>query len=153
VLTSVCSPHHSIPTKVKQMALRLPPPHDRKTLPGECFSIFVAGPGIEPGSGGYEPPEVPLLYPAIILLLLYHLHVVQGGYETNDCLARNLSSTPHSTTLQLFSVALRYTTFAEHASARIHYRTPNSSNTRRYCLIVSSAKRLVSTKSAPLWAI
>jgi site-specific DNA recombinase len=28
-------------------------------------SALVAGPGIEPGSGGYEPPEVPLLYPAI----------------------------------------------------------------------------------------
>ena len=26
--------------------------------------LFVAGPGLEPGSGGYEPPEVPLLYPA-----------------------------------------------------------------------------------------
>lgn len=25
----------------------------------------VAGVGIEPTSGGYEPPEVPLLYPAI----------------------------------------------------------------------------------------
>lgn len=24
-------------------------------------SALVAGPGIEPGSGGYEPPEVPLL--------------------------------------------------------------------------------------------
>ena len=32
------------------------------------FSFLVAGPGIEPGSGGYEPPEVPLLYPAIYLL-------------------------------------------------------------------------------------
>ena len=30
-------------------------------------SVLVAGPGIEPGSGGYEPPEVPLLYPAIYL--------------------------------------------------------------------------------------
>jgi site-specific DNA recombinase len=30
-------------------------------------SDVVAGPGIEPGSGGYEPPEVPLLYPAIRL--------------------------------------------------------------------------------------
>ncbi len=29
------------------------------------FLFLVAGPGIEPGSGGYEPPEVPLLYPAI----------------------------------------------------------------------------------------
>lgn len=28
-------------------------------------SVLVAGPGIEPGSGGYEPPEVPLLYPAM----------------------------------------------------------------------------------------
>lgn len=29
------------------------------------FCLLVAGPGIEPGSGGYEPPEVPLLYPAM----------------------------------------------------------------------------------------
>jgi hypothetical protein len=35
--------------------------------------LFVAGPGIEPGSGGYEPPEVPLLYPAIYLLLPHYL--------------------------------------------------------------------------------
>jgi site-specific DNA recombinase len=28
-------------------------------------SVLVAGPGIEPGPGGYEPPELPLLYPAI----------------------------------------------------------------------------------------
>ena len=26
-----------------------------------AFFIFVAGSGIEPESGGYEPPEVPLL--------------------------------------------------------------------------------------------
>ena len=26
---------------------------------------IVAGPGIEPGSQGYEPCEIPLLYPAI----------------------------------------------------------------------------------------
>ena len=30
-----------------------------------AFIYFVAGTGIEPVSGGYEPPEVPLLYPAI----------------------------------------------------------------------------------------
>ena len=30
------------------------------------FFFLVAGPGIEPGSGGYEPPEVPLLHPAVI---------------------------------------------------------------------------------------
>ncbi len=34
--------------------------------------ILVAGAGIEPASGGYEPPEVPLLYPAI------------AQYTTND---------------------------------------------------------------------
>jgi len=27
----------------------------------ELFVVFVAGSGIEPKSGGYEPPEVPLL--------------------------------------------------------------------------------------------
>ena len=32
----------------------------------------VAGAGIEPASGGYEPPEVPLLYPAIFILLCGH---------------------------------------------------------------------------------
>ncbi len=31
---------------------------------------LVAGPGIEPGPSGYEPDEVPLLYPAILLLHL-----------------------------------------------------------------------------------
>lgn len=33
------------------------------------YIYLVAGPGIEPGSGGYEPPEVPLLHPAIFILL------------------------------------------------------------------------------------
>ena len=33
-------------------------------------SVLVAGPRIELGSGGYEPPEVPLLYPAMYLILL-----------------------------------------------------------------------------------
>lgn len=28
---------------------------------------MVAGPGVEPGSGGYEPPEVPILHPATTL--------------------------------------------------------------------------------------
>ncbi len=37
-------------------------------LCGSKTDKFVAGPGIEPGSGGYEPPEVPLLYPAVSLL-------------------------------------------------------------------------------------
>ena len=37
----------------------------KSTFEGRFF-ILVAGPGLEPGSGGYEPPEVPLLYPAIL---------------------------------------------------------------------------------------
>ncbi len=32
---------------------------------------LVAGPGIEPGSQGYEPCEIPLLYPAIYYLLYF----------------------------------------------------------------------------------
>jgi hypothetical protein len=38
------------------------------------FCILVAGPGIEPGSSGYEPDEVPLLYPAITPLLVHPLY-------------------------------------------------------------------------------
>ena len=38
-----------------------------------CFYVLVAGPGIEPGSGGYEPPEVPLLYPAMYCLCIFVL--------------------------------------------------------------------------------
>lgn len=30
------------------------------------FLLRVAGAGIEPASGGYEPPEVPLLHPATL---------------------------------------------------------------------------------------
>ncbi len=41
--------------------------------------MFVAGPGLEPGSGGYEPPEVPLLYPAI-LLYSHHSSSLQDLY-------------------------------------------------------------------------
>ncbi len=37
----------------------------RQSAQKGALSVLVAGPGIEPGSGGYEPPEVPLLYPAI----------------------------------------------------------------------------------------
>ena len=40
-----------------------------KSMPRMAWIFLnVAGPGIEPGSGGYEPPEVPLLYPAICVL-------------------------------------------------------------------------------------
>ncbi len=38
---------------------------NKKSWQKPAFLILVAGPGIEPGSGGYEPPEVPLLYPAM----------------------------------------------------------------------------------------
>lgn len=33
----------------------------------------VAGPGFEPGSQGYEPCEMPLLYPAMYFLLLLYV--------------------------------------------------------------------------------
>ncbi len=39
-----------------------------KTRLSSGFLLRVAGAGIEPASGGYEPPEVPLLYPAMFLL-------------------------------------------------------------------------------------
>ena len=52
----------SIPGQ-KQRNLLLSREHKRKTPKG-AFHL-VAGPGIEPGSSGYEPDEVPLLYPAI----------------------------------------------------------------------------------------
>ena len=43
-----------------------------------AFSVFVAGAGIEPAPGGYEPPEVPFLQPAISL--------IEGGqYHTVFC--------------------------------------------------------------------
>ena len=42
--------------------------------------MFVAGPGIEPGSGGYEPPEVPLLYPAIYYCLVLLL-ILTGSVQ------------------------------------------------------------------------
>ena len=35
------------------------------------FSILVAGTGIEPMSRGYEPRELPLLYPAILLYVIF----------------------------------------------------------------------------------
>ena len=41
-----------------------------KTRLSSGFLLRVAGAGIEPASGGYEPPEVPLLYPAMFLLTL-----------------------------------------------------------------------------------
>ena len=41
------------------------PQHEKTRKLSLGVFIRVAGPGIEPGSGGYEPPEVPLLYPAI----------------------------------------------------------------------------------------
>ncbi len=39
------------------------PPYTYSALAG-VVCTRVAGAGIEPASGGYEPPEVPLLYPA-----------------------------------------------------------------------------------------
>ena len=40
--------------------------------PEDCdFLYFVAGPGLQPGSGGYEPPEVPLLHPAMAMSVTF----------------------------------------------------------------------------------
>jgi hypothetical protein len=40
----------------------------QKTALRRSLFLLVAGAGIEPASGGYEPPEVPLLYPAMYSL-------------------------------------------------------------------------------------
>ena len=45
------------------------------------FSLLVAGTGIEPMSRGYEPRELPLLYPAIYDYLIFLRGLVNlGGY-------------------------------------------------------------------------
>lgn len=60
------TPAVRIRTKAKQLAFS--PPQEYKNTPYVvCFCILVAGPGFEPGSRGYEPLEVPLLYPALLL--------------------------------------------------------------------------------------
>ncbi len=35
--------------------------YEAHNVANQMIPQFVAGPGLEPGSGGYEPPEVPLL--------------------------------------------------------------------------------------------
>ena len=57
--TSPPVPHGKLETVCVYRGLK------EKKAPQALFSKFVAGPRIELGSGGYEPPEVPLLYPAI----------------------------------------------------------------------------------------
>ena len=54
-----------------------------KTKPTTLWSVLflVAGPGIEPGSGGYEPPEVPLLYPAMCFLPLVVRDTIHHFYN------------------------------------------------------------------------
>ena len=42
-----------------------------KTLKKGAFSSLVAGLGIAPRPGGYEPPEILLLHPAIYALCIY----------------------------------------------------------------------------------
>ena len=43
---------------------------NKRKPPKGGFLLLVAGTGIEPMSGGYEPPEVPLLHPAILFYFL-----------------------------------------------------------------------------------
>jgi site-specific DNA recombinase len=59
-------------------------------------SCLVAGPGIEPGSGGYEPPEVPLLYPAICCCTL-PLLVPTGPVQVVDIYSKYLATSCEST--------------------------------------------------------
>lgn len=40
----------------------------KRLVRDQSFPLLVAGARIERASGGYEPPEVPLLYPAIQIL-------------------------------------------------------------------------------------
>ena len=42
---------------------------NKRALIAALFCLLVAGTGIEPVSRGYEPRELPLLYPAILLFL------------------------------------------------------------------------------------
>ena len=58
-------PESRVKFQSKIICFRAPQHIQKKPDKGLVFSVCVAGPGIEPGSGGYEPPEVPLLYPAI----------------------------------------------------------------------------------------
>ena len=64
---------HSIPD-AKRAGASLPRNCAMQKAPEGAFCLLVAGAGIEPASGGYEPPEVPLLYPA----MLYSTFLVWG---------------------------------------------------------------------------
>lgn len=78
------------------------------TFPKE-ESVLVAGPGIEPGSGGYEPPEVPLLYPAMLfnftslereswplLILTGSVHLVSISFRTSRNTWQGLAQVSHT---------------------------------------------------------
>ena len=72
-LTSICfiprtkASDRLIPSKARLFAFWPSQPYNKKGWLMPVFFVLVAGPGIEPGSGGYEPPEVPLLHPAMYL--------------------------------------------------------------------------------------
>lgn len=66
-----------------------PPQQVKEKAPYGAISNLVAGAGIEPASGGYEPPEVPLLYPAMCILLF-----LWGASQLPSRLWEQLSSTP-----------------------------------------------------------
>ena len=49
------------------------------------YVLLVAGAGVEPASGGYEPPEVPFLYPAIgPRILTLFLSEYKDSYEPSE---------------------------------------------------------------------
>ncbi len=47
--------------KLGKLYLKFPPQKKPRLLEA---GLFVAGAGVEPTSGDYEPPEIPFLYPA-----------------------------------------------------------------------------------------
>jgi site-specific DNA recombinase len=86
-------------------------------------SVLVAGPGIEPGSGGYEPPEVPLLYPALhtYMRTKFLKNSVGEIYTEKQCLA-NL-----------------YTQFIEHSTIATDCVFGNSLGQNEVCSFMSNA--------------
>ena len=60
------SPLHSLLLRADRFGVTAEALEDYQVMSfAHGFLFLVAGPGIEPGSGGYEPPEVPLLHPAM----------------------------------------------------------------------------------------
>ena len=62
------------------------------TLYSACQGELVAGPGIEPGTGAYETPVLPLHYPAILLVGVTRFEHATTASQTQS--STKLSYTP-----------------------------------------------------------